>query len=159
MYTDVEGRVSVEGESKGTLMGVPKVHRSQRQGNPEPHSINLMASSLTWPGSKKRRTWVKTASGCGYFSPSHLWNAPFWCQEQKVNTEKTELKLRPRIGGNWSRKRLLINLLKDTPSAQEWSLSQTLVYILTTQELPASSGPHLFHVNFSPPHLCQESAG
>lgn len=47
MHDDVEGRVGevrMEGDSKGTLMGVPK--GTQSQDYPETHSINLVALSL-----------------------------------------------------------------------------------------------------------------
>ena len=151
------GESKLEGESKDRLMGVPKVHCSQSQGNPEPHSINLVALSLSWPGSKKRKTWIRTASGRGSFRPNHLCNGPFWFQEQKVKTEKVELRRRPRIGVNWSQGLTLANFLKDT-SAQERSPNQTLIYNLTVQEFPASFEPCLFYAKFSPPHLCQETA-
>ena len=142
---------------QGHANGSPQGALFQSQGNPEPHSINPVALSLSWPGSKKRRTWMRTASGRGSFRPSRLCNGPSWFQEQKVKTEKMELRRRPRIGVNGSQGLPLANFLKDT-SAQEWSPNQTLIYNLTMQEFPASSEPHLFYPKFSPPHLCQETA-
>lgn len=112
------GRVRMEGESKDTLMGVPKILYSQRQDNPEPHSINLVALSLSWPGSgkkRKRRTWVRTALDMEASPQVTSGMPPFGSKNRKSTREHRMWKMRPKIGVSRNQEPPFTNFVKNTP--------------------------------------------
>lgn len=78
MHDDVEGRVGevrMEGDSKGTLMGVPE--GTQSQDYPETHSINLVALSLAWPGGREEEPEWEQLLGMGASAPVTSGITPF----------------------------------------------------------------------------------
>lgn len=159
------GRVRMEGESKDTLMGVPKILCSQRQDNPEPHSINLVALSLSWPGSgkkRKRRTWVRTALDMEASPQVTSGMPPFGSKNRKSTREHRMWKMRPKIGVSRNQEPPFTNFVKNTPFFQK-----CLKCLVTTPNFHLHPGHSVvsslwtssFHANFNPSHLYQETAG